>query len=153
MRTAGRRVIVIAAAILILPAAATAQRLEVSVTPLSITFQAQDPDLAPVLISAPVNVTYRVRGNAGPWTLSLLAGGDLISGAATVDISNVSWVATPAPPFQSGTLSKTVAQTLASGTGNVPVAATAAVTFRLANLWTLSAGTYTQTIIFTLTAP
>lgn len=141
------------AIVMLLPSTAAAQRLDLSVTPLSITFPPQDPDSAPVLFSAPVQVTYRVRGNTGPWTLSLLAAGDLISGAVTVDISNVSWVATPAPPFQNGILSKTVSQTLASGTGNVPVAQTGSVTFRLANLWTYSAGTYTQTIVFTLSAP
>ena len=138
---------------LLLPAHAAAQRLDLSVSPISITFPAMDPDSAPLLFSAPVQVTYRVRGNNGPWTLSVLAGGDLNSGGATVDISNITWVATPAPPFQSGTLSKTIAQTLASGRGNVPVAATGQITFRLANLWTYTAGTYTQTVVFTLTAP
>lgn len=137
----------------VLPIDAAAQRLDLTVTPISINFPAQDPDSAAVLYSAPVQVRYRVRGNDGPWTLSVRAEGDLISGGATVDISNVSWVATPAPPFQNGTLSKTVAQTLASGTGNTQGNPTAQVTFRLANLWTYTAGTYTQTVIFTLTAP
>ncbi len=140
-------------ALLALPAAAAAQRLDLTVSPLSINFPAADPDVSPVLASDPVDVRFRVRNNTGPWTLSLLAGGDLISGGATVDISNISWVASPAPPFQSGTLSKTVAQTLASGTGNVQPPATGLVTFRLANLWTYTAGTYTQTIVFTLSAP
>ena len=139
----------------LLPATAAAQRLDVSVTPISITFAPGDPDSVPVLFSAPVQVTYRVRGNpvGRGWTLSVLAGGDLISGSATVDISNITWVATPAPPFQNGTLSKTVAQTLASGTGNVAAGQTGSVTFRLANSWTYIAGTYTQTIVFTLAAP
>lgn len=141
------------AAMVLLPTEAAAQRVDLTITPVTINFIGQDPDAAPVLISAPVQVRYRVRGNNGPWTLSVLAEGDLISGGATVDISNISWVATPAPPFQNGTLSKTVAQTVASGTGNVPVAATGQVTFRLANLWTYTAGTYTQTLVFTLTAP
>lgn len=136
-----------------LPIDAAAQRVDVTVTPVSINFPAQDPDAAPVLYSAPVQVRYRVRGNDGPWTLSVLAEGDLISGGATVDISNISWVATPAPPFQNGTLSKTVAQTVASGTGNTQGNPTGQVTFRLANLWTYTAGTYTQTVVFTLTAP
>lgn len=152
MRTI-RALCAVAAAMVLLPTAAAAQRVDLTITPVTINFIGQDPDAAPVLISAPVQVRYRVRGNNGPWTLSVLAEGDLISGGATVDISNISWVATPAPPFQNGTLSKTVAQTVASGTGNVPVAATGQVTFRLANLWTYTAGTYTQTLVFTLTAP
>jgi hypothetical protein len=65
----------------------------------------------------------------------------------------VSWTATPAPPYQSGTLSKTIAQRVASGTGNVNPAVNGSVTFRLANSWLYSAGNYTQTLVFTLSAP
>ena len=79
--------------------------------------------------------------------------GDLISGLSTVDIANVNWIATPAPPFQNGTLSKTVAQRLAAGVGNLNPTATGQITFRLANSWNYTAGLYTQTIVFTLSAP
>lgn len=143
------------------PLAASAQgrggvpspQLDLSITPASITFPSADPDVSPVIAAAPVVVTVRVRGNSGPWTLTVLAGGDLIAGSSTVDITNVSWTATPAPPYQNGTLSKTVAQRLASGTGNVSPAANGSVTFRLANSWMYSAGNYTQTLVFTLSAP
>ena len=136
------------------PGMAAAQRLDLTVTPGVITFPSTDPDIAPLVAAAPVQVSYRVRqNNFGPWTLTVLAGGDLNSGSSTVDISTVTWVATPAPPFQNGTLSKTVAQTLASGTGNVNPARTGSITFRVANSWTYIAGTYTQTVIFTLSAP
>lgn len=138
---------------LLAPATASAQRLDLTVTPVTITFPMSDPDTVPIVSSAPVQISYRVRQNDGPWTLSVLSTGDLISGAATVDISHVTWVATPAPPFQSGTMSKTVAQRLASGTGVVNPAKLGQVTFRLANSWNYTAGVYTQTIIFTLTAP
>jgi hypothetical protein len=136
------------------PAPAAAQRLDLSLSPLVITFPSSDPDAVPVVAAAPMQVTYRVRqNNAAPWSLTVLAGGDLISGASMVDISNVTWVATPAPPFQNGTLSKTVAQRVASGAGNVNPDATGSITFRLANSWTYSTGVYTQTILFTLSAP
>jgi hypothetical protein len=128
-------------------------QLDLSVTPASITFASADPDVSPSIAAAPVVVRVRVRQNGGPWTLTVLAGGDLLAGPATVDITNVSWTATPAPPYQNGTLSKTVAQQVASGTGNVNPAANGSVTFRLANSWTYSAGNYTQTLIFTLSAP
>ena len=128
-------------------------QLDLSITPASITFASADPDVSPVITAAPVVVTVRVRGNSGPWALTVLAGGDLLAGSSTVDITNVSWTATPAPPYQSGTLSKTVAQRLASGTGNVSPAANGSVTFRLANSWMYSAGNYTQTLVFTLSAP
>lgn len=135
-------------------AGAQAQRLELSVAPRTITFPSTDPDAAPQVVSAPVQVTYRIRQNGNsPWSLTMLAGGDLLSGSATVDISNVSWVASPGPPFQHGTLSKTVAQRLASGTGNEAPARQGQVIFRLANSWTYSTGVYTQVVVFTLTAP
>jgi hypothetical protein len=136
------------------PGSAAAQRLELSISPLTITFPLADPDTVPVVSSPAVQITYRVRQNNGaPWTLAVLALGDLLSGLATIDISNVTWIATPAPPFQNGTLSRTVAQRLAGGTDNVNPAATGQITFRLANSWTYTAGLYTQTLVFTLSAP
>jgi hypothetical protein len=138
-----------------MPSPLAAQILDLALSPRVITFPSSDPDAQPVVDAPPVTVTYRVRQNvASPWSLTVLAGGDLISGPSKVDISNVSWVATPAPPFQNGTLSKTVAQRVASGTGNVPAPnTTGLITFRLANSWTYSTGTYTQTVLFTLSAP
>ena len=135
------------------PASVTAQRLDISINPTTISFPASDPDTVPIVSSPSVQITYRVRQNNNePWTLTLLAMGDLISGLSTVDISNVTWIATPTP-FQNGTMSKTVAQRLASGTGNVNPSQQAQITFRLANSWNYNAGLYAQTIIFTLTAP
>ncbi len=137
------------------PDSAAAQILDLTVSPRVISFPSSDPDTVPLILAAPVLVTYRIRqNNAAPWSLTVLAGGDLLSGPAFVDISNVTWVATPAPPFQNGTLSKTVAQRVASGTGNVANPnTTGSITFRLANSWTYSTGIYTQTILFTLSAP
>lgn len=141
-------------AFLLWPTAATAQRLELSVSPISITFPSADPDVTPIIPAAPIVVTIRIRQNPGtPWQLTALADGDLMSGSETVDITNVTWGATPAPPFQNGTLSKTVAQRIAAGSGNVNPGQNGSLTFRLANSWNYSAGTYSQTIIFTLSAP
>jgi hypothetical protein len=137
-----------------LPSAARAQRLVLSLSPAVITFPSSDPDTVPVVSAAPVQVTYRVRqNNNAPWSLTVLAAGDLISGPSRIDISNVTWVAAPAPPFQSGTLSKTVAQRVAAGNGNVNPDTFGSITFQLANTWTYSTGTYTQSILFTLSAP
>jgi len=151
------RYLVAASVVLVVSVAAppaAAQKLDLSLSPLVITFPSSDPDAVPIVAAAPVQVTYRVRqNNNAPWSLTVLAGGDLISGASRVDISNVTWVATPAPPFQNGTLSKTVAQRVASGTGNVNPDTTGSITFRLANSWTYTTGVYTQTILFTLSAP
>jgi hypothetical protein len=144
----------VVAGVLLVPGAAEAQRLTLTLNPQVITFPPADPDIDPVIVAAPVEISYRVQGNAGgTWVLTVLANGDLSSGGATIDISNVTWIATPAPPFQNGTLSRTVEQTLASGSGNVNPTSTGSLTFRLANSWTYTAGTYTQTVVFTLSAP
>jgi hypothetical protein len=142
-------------AILLLPASAAAQKLDLTVSPMSITFPSADPDVSPTVLAPPLVVSVRVRQNPGgsPWQVTVLANGDLIAGSQTVDITNVTWAATPAPPFQNGTLSKTVAQRVAAGAGNLNPARDGSVTFRLANSWTYSAGTYTQTIVFTLSSP
>lgn len=154
MRKSLLAAVVAAAGLTVLPPSASAQRLELSLSPRVITFLESDPDTVPVIDAAPVQVTYRVQQNARtPWTLTVRANGDLIAGLATVDISNVTWLATPSPPFQNGTLSRTVETTLASGVGNVNPIQHASVTFRLANSWTYSAGNYTQTVLFTLSSP
>lgn len=142
-------------ALLAAAAPATAQKLDLEITPASITMLAGDPDVMPVITSPPVTVSVRVRQikRDESWSLTVLANGDLIAGLDSVDISNVTWTATPAPPFQNGTLSRTVAQPLASGTGMQNPALHASVIFRLANSWTYTAGTYTQTLVFTLSAP
>lgn len=145
----------VCSALLLWPARAAAQKLDLSVSPTSVTFASADPDTTPSILAPPIVVSVRVRQNQGnaPWQLTVLANGNLISGSQTVDITNVTWTATPAPPYQNGTLSRTVAQRVAAGTGNVNPASDGSLTFRLANSWTYSAGTYTQTIVFTLSAP
>ena len=140
--------------ILWLPESAAAQLLDLSVSPAVVSFASVDPDAVPIISSAPVTINYRVRqNNKQTWLLTVIASGDLVSGPSTVDISAVSWVATPAPPFQNGTLSKTVASTVATGPGNQASPATGSLTFRLANSWTYDAGIYTQSIVFTLSTP
>jgi hypothetical protein len=140
--------------VLSLPGSAAAQLLDLSVSPAVIGFASVDPDTVPIISSAPVTINYRVQqNNKQTWLLTVIASGDLVSGPSTVDISAVSWVATPAPPFQNGTLSKTVASTVATGPGNQASAATGSLTFRLANSWTYDAGIYTQSIVFTLSTP
>ncbi len=147
--------IVLAGAAWVLTATPTsAQTLTLTLTPASISFASADPDTTPSIASPAVNVRYRVRNNGGHnWQITLLAGGDLTSAAGTIGISNVTWTATPAPPFQNGTLSRTVAQRLAGGSGNVNPTRTGTVVFFLANSWTYNVGVYSATVSFTLVAP
>ena len=149
-----KRVLAAAGLLLSMTPAAWAQRLTLTVSPGNIQFASADPDTVPAITSAPVSVQLRVQQNQGqPWQLTVRANGDLVSGPSIIDASTVSWTATPAPPFRNGTLNKTVAQVLASGTGNALPNVNGTITFRLANAWTYDAATYTQTIVFTLSAP
>jgi hypothetical protein len=75
-----------------------------------------------------------------------------VSAGGTIGITNVTWTASPAP-FQNGTLSRTVAQRLAGGAGNVTNFRTGSVVFSLANSWTYNVGVYSATVSFTLVAP
>lgn len=144
---------VAAAVMLVLPGQGRAQRLDLSVSPTVISFPPADPDALAIVISSPVTITYRVRQWSGPWQLTVIASGDLTSGASSIDISNVSWIGNPAPAFHSGTLSRTVAQVVASGNGVVNPMSTGSLTFRMANSWHYNTGNYTQTIVFTLSTP
>jgi hypothetical protein len=147
------RLVVLAAAVLLQPAWVWAQRLTLTVSQPTVAFVAGDPDTAPTIAAAPIVVTVRVQQNSGPWTLSVQADGDLLSGASSIPATQITWTASPAPPFQNGTLNKVVGQTMASGTGNLNPAIGGSVVFRLANSWTYSAGFYSQTVVFTLSAP
>lgn len=133
---------------------ASAQRVTLTISQPTVAFVVGDPDTAPSISAAPIVVTVRVQQNAGQgWRLMVQADGDLVSGASAIDASQVTWTASPAPPFQNGTLSKAAGQTMAAGTGNVNPAVSGSVVFRLANSWTYSAGLYSQTVVFTLSAP
>jgi hypothetical protein len=136
------------------PRPAHAQQLDLTIAPANVTFPTSDPDTAPTLTAAPLTVQYRVRANGSrPWVLTVLASGDLTSGASRIPAAAVSWLAAPAPPFRTGTLSSTQAQPVASGTGNVNPPQTGTITFRLTNSWTYDAGTYLQILTFTLSTP
>lgn len=149
-----RALVPVVVAWLSMPAIASLQVLIVA--PQTITFPSSDPDTVPVVSAPPVQVTYLVvgggRGRGNTWNISVRANGDLIAGPAQIPISNITWAATPNPPFRDGTLSSTVAQTLASGSGPITLSR-GSVTFRLANSWDYTAGNYTQTVVFTLSSP
>lgn len=147
------RILALTTALLLHASWASAQRVTLTVSQPTVAFVAGDPDTTPSISAAPIVVTVRVQQNSGPWHLSVLANGDLLSGTSSIDVTQVTWTASPAPPFQNGTLNKIADQTMASGTGNVNPAVSGSIVFRLANSWTYSAGLYSQTVVFTLSAP
>jgi hypothetical protein len=152
-----RSLIAVAALALACPAPASAQKrvvLSLALSPSTISFPSADPDTTPVVTAGAITVRYGIKdkNENDVWQLTVQAAGDLQSGSATIPVSNISWSASPAPPFQNGVLSSTLAQLLASGATDVNPAAAATVVFRLANSWSYNVGTYTQSIVFTLTS-
>ena len=133
--------------------ATVASRAELTLSPTTINFPDASPTTSPsIAANSTVSVTARVRtGSASTPTLTVLANGDLVSGAQTIAISNVTWTASGAP-FIGGTMNKTTAQNAASfsqGSGTYA----GSYSYSLANSWSYDTGSYTQTATYTLTAP
>jgi hypothetical protein len=117
----------------------------------AINFADADPDLVPVFTSAPVTVDVKSRTTAaGNVTLTVLAGGDLVSGSNTIPVDTLTWTAT-GTGFTPGANNKTTAQSLGAWTGSGNASGTQ--TLSLPNLWTYNTGVYTVTLNYTLTAP
>jgi hypothetical protein len=133
--------------------AAVAARASLTVSSATITFPDADPVATPSIAATegPLSITARGRTTAaGNITLTLLAAGDLASGADTIAISNVTWTAS-GTGYVAGTMNRTTAQSVGSWTGSGSYAGT--MTFALANSWTYRTGNYTASATYTLTAP
>ena len=118
----------------------------------AINFPDADPDSVPSVAATenPVSVSVRAQaGSASSVTLTAQANGDLDSGTDTIDITNVTWTATGAG-FVAGTMD-TAAQPAGSCTGSGNHAGT--FSYALANSWDYMPGSYSQTVVYTLTAP
>lgn len=130
----------------------------------SITFPDLDPDFSPLTQQngAAVGINITANGNYGGTTYSCSAQafGDLDSGLSTIPIYNVKWTAVTVQAdsgesFYDGTLSKSTPVLVARGLGkdNANSQLRGDLTFFINNLWTYAAGSYSQTINFTLSAP
>ena len=118
----------------------------------AISFADADPDGTPSIAAAenPVTVTVKAHtGGASTVTLTVQANGDLESGSDVIGIDNVTWTATGAG-FAAGTMD-TAVQTAGSWTGSGRRDGT--FSYFLGNSWDYPAGSYTQTVVYTLTAP
>lgn len=135
------------AAVLFLPAAPAPAQVSLSLSTSTVTLPTADPDSTPVIAAPPF--TLRARANRSTWQLTVVASGDLNSGASTIPIGNLSWTITPNPPFRDGVMSRTVPQLMGSGTRLNP-AVTATVIFYLVNSWTYDVANYSVTLTYTL---
>ena len=126
------------------------QQASLRISPLTLYFSPADPDLVPLILSdSPIVVEIKVN-IAREWRLTAVANGDLDGERGiSIPIQNVSWTATPSPPFLNGTLARKKAQLVASGSGVSDLRGE--LNFSLLNTWEYLAGEYSQTISFTLT--
>jgi hypothetical protein len=151
------------AAVLPAPAASLSQTVSASanvatmaklaLTPASLVFPDADPDLLPAIPSSngPVTITAKARSSPGsPVTLTMLATDDLRSGMETIPISALKWTATGSG-FLAGTASRSSSQLVATW-GNSG-ARTGTQAFTLDNAWERATGTYSVSLVYTLTAP
>ncbi len=121
----------------------------------SISFPDADPDIFPILTASPASVLVSARARAAHGstiTLTIQAGDDLRSGVLTIPADTITWTASGLG-FVGDTvgLSRTSAQTVASWNASGVYNGTQSFAFR--NLWTHPTGTYTLTMLYTLSAP
>lgn len=119
----------------------------------SASFPDADPDAIPQIPAAggPILITAKSRANPGTQVLlTVQAADDLRSGVNVISASNITWTAT-GTGFVAGTLSTVSPVTLAAWTGSGVRAGSQQLYFR--NLWTHPTGTYTVSLVYTLSAP
>jgi hypothetical protein len=117
----------------------------------SISFADADPDTDPTLTATAFTVDVKARTTANAAvSLTVLAGGDLLSGTDVIPIGNLTWAAT-GTGFSAGTSNKVTAQTVGGWTGSGNQAGSQ--TYSLLNSWAYATGIYTATLTYTLTVP
>ena len=119
----------------------------------TISFPDADPDAIPLIPSTggPVFISAKARATPGAQVvLTVVAADDLRSGLNVIAASNITWTAT-GPGFVGGTLSSASPVTVGTWSGSGVRTGTQQLYFT--NLWSHPTGTYTVSLLYTLTAP
>ena len=119
----------------------------------TIAFPDADPDTVPLIpaTAGPILIIAKSRATAGAQVvLAVQATDDLRSGVSVISASNITWTGSGVG-FVAGTLSTSSPVTVAAWTGSGIRSGSQQFFFR--NLWTHPTGTYTLTMIYTLSAP
>lgn len=119
----------------------------------TVSFPDADPDAIPLIPSSggPVFISAKTRATPGAQVvLTVLAADDLRSGLDVIPASNITWTAT-GPGFVGGTLSTTSPVTVGTWSGSGVRSGAQQLYFT--NLWSHPTGTYTLSLLYTLTAP
>ena len=130
--------------------AVVAARGRISLTG-TINFPDTDPFLSASINANPLTVQAlaRVAPGAGV-SLTVQAGGNFVSGADTIAITNLTWAGAGAGFAGTGTMN-TTAQPVGTWTG--PGANNGSQTYSLVNDWAYAPGNYSVTLTYTLTTP
>ena len=126
---------------------------KLSLSTTSLSFPDSNPDMFPQVQASSGAVMITAKGRAAAnstVSLTVLAAADLRSGVNTIPASALTWTAA-GPGFVAGTLSATVPQVVGSWTGSGVRVGTQ--DYRFQNLWTYATGTYTVSLLYTLTSP
>jgi hypothetical protein len=119
----------------------------------TLMFPDADPDLVPVVTAVPQNIEITAKARTprnAQVSLTLQAADDLRSGVNTLPASLIKWAAT-GTGFVPGTLNRATAQTVATWTGSGVRSGTQ--NFAFENKWTHPPGTYSVTLIYTMSTP
>jgi hypothetical protein len=125
----------------------------ISLSSNTLAFPDADPDTIPQVSSStgPLTITARARApRNGLVTLTVQASDDLRSGVSVLPASLITWTAT-GPGYVNGALSRTTPQLVGSWTGSGVRVGTQ--DYRFQNSWNHAPGTYTVTLVYTLTSP
>ena len=118
----------------------------------SISFPDANPDIVPLVPASPgpIVITAKTRSAAGGTvTLTVQASDVLRSGLDTIPASAITWT-TSGPGYVAGTLSSTAPQLVGSWTGSGVHIGTQ--NYLLHNLWTYPTGTYSVSLLYTLSS-
>lgn len=124
-----------------------------SLSAASITFPDADPDTVAEIAAIPgfISLTAKARATAGSAvSLTVLAADNLRSGIDTISASAITWTA-GGSGFVPGTLNAITPQPVGAWSGSG--VRTGTISFFFRNSWAYPTGTYTLTMLFTLSAP
>jgi hypothetical protein len=119
----------------------------------TVTFPDADPDLVPLVTAVPqsIEITAKARTPRNAQvSLTLQAADDLRSGVNTLPATLITWAVTGSG-FVPGVLSRETAQAVATWTGSGVHSGTQSFSFE--NKWTHPPGTYSVTLIYTMSTP
>jgi hypothetical protein len=133
--------------------AAVSARAKLTLSDNTINFIDADPDVTDPIPATENAVTVEVKARTGALsdvTLTHRASGNLIDGAKTITIDNVTWTATGAG-YVAGTMS--TGSDVAAGSWTGPGDYDGTFSYFLDNDWAYEPGSYSASSTYTLTAP